>query len=70
LERIEDYIKLTDDHDYQTRIKVNNDDSLSDRSDLSNFEDTPRERKHIEKCDNCIYKNQCWGPAFFYKELY
>lgn len=69
-DKIEDYIKLTDDYDYQTRIKITYNNEILDRWDLKDFNFTPRERKHIKKCDKCLYKDKCWWPSSIYKELY
>ncbi len=69
-EKIEDYLKLTDDFDYQSRLKVNNDNSLADRENFINYENSPRERKQVELCKKCYYNNSCWWPAFYYNELY
>lgn len=72
-DKIEEYIKLTDDFDYQTRIK--SDDVLYEDEQIFYWEInrdnySPRERKKIEKCDFCYYKNKCWGISKSYEDLY
>lgn len=67
---IERYIKLTDDFDYQTRVKVDHKDEEEDRKNLIEKKEIPRERYWLEKCDTCKYKWKCWGPSLYYKELF
>lgn len=69
-ESIRQYIKLTDDFDYATRIKINHNEWIDDRWDLSDSALLPRKRNHCEKCLECTFKNTCWWPSEFYKELY
>lgn len=64
------YIKLTDDFDYQTRIKLTYNWNIIDRKDLKNIENTPREREQIKKCSNCFYNNICWWPAVNYLDFF
>ncbi|MDD2870377.1 MAG: radical SAM protein [Candidatus Gracilibacteria bacterium] len=64
------YIKLTDDYDYQTRVKILSSDHELDRKDLSNISLTPRDRKHSEICLECKYKNICWGHSVGYESLF
>lgn len=60
-----EYIKLTDDYDYDSRLKLEANDTEIDR-DVA----LPRERKHIKKCYPCKYKYKCWGPSKHYEVLY
>ncbi len=69
-DNIERYIKLTDDFDYQTRIKIDYKENEEDRWNLVESDDIPRERYWIENCNECLYKWKCWGPSLYYKELY
>ncbi len=64
------YIKLTDDYDYQTRIKITHTKEELDRQNLSNVSMSPRERQKTNKCDKCRYINNCWGVSSYYNELY
>ncbi len=64
------YLKLTDDYDYQTRVKILSSEDELDRKDLSNIDLTPRDRKHWTVCDECIYKNKCWWYSVWYEELF
>lgn len=70
IEKIEEYIKLTDDYDYWTRIKIDHNNKELNRWNLKNFKELPRRRKKISKCDNCKYNKMCWGPSFTYELLY
>lgn len=67
---IQKYIYLTDDYDYQTRVKIDNLEWEIDRWDLQKFDDSPRERWHVTKCNDCIYKSSCWWPSVEYEALY
>ena len=69
-DRIEEYIKLTDDYDFQTRIKVTSKNDIIDRWSLFSPKITPRERQHIGECKKCVYKNNCWWPSKYYKKFY
>ncbi|MDD3302445.1 MAG: radical SAM protein [Candidatus Gracilibacteria bacterium] len=64
-DKIERYIKLTDDYDYQTRLKITHKEDLLDRGETS-----PRMRKNGKKCKDCKYKKICWGPSIHYEKLY
>lgn len=64
------FIKLTDDFDYWTRIKINHNNEKLDRWDLSDFRELPRKRRKIKKCDKCKYNSTCWGPSYVYNILY
>lgn len=67
---IEKYIQLTDDHDYQTRVKIAHDENILDRWLLKTKEELPRQRFHCAKCTDCVYKWRCWGPSVYYDSLY
>jgi len=69
-DKIEDFIKITDDFDYWTRIKIMNKDKILDRKNLELYEDIPRDRFRIEKCDSCKYKWTCWWPSIHYKAIF
>lgn len=58
--------KLTDDYDYQWRLKI----EQWNKEDYRNDIDLPRERKQIEKCKECIYNTICWWPWIEYILLY
>jgi hypothetical protein len=64
------FIKLTDDYDFETRIKINHNNQELDRWNLDNFRTLPRKRRQIKKCELCKYKNTCWWPSYVYKLLY
>lgn len=65
-----DLIKLTDDYDYESRVKITTDENKLDRKDLNNFEFVPRYREHWVKCNSCLYKKQCWWYPPCYGRLY
>lgn len=67
---IDKYIKLTDDYDYQTRIKIDHEENEKDRRDLKEYWDMPRQRFYQKECNNCLYIGKCWGPSVYYEELY
>lgn len=69
-EKLEEYIKLTDDYDYQARIKVLYNEEVNDRSNITEIDELPRERYYIDKCKDCKYKWVCWWPSIHYKKLY
>lgn len=69
-EKIDEYIKLTDDFDFDTRLKIDHNDEELDRWDLDNHIMLPRKRKHCVKCSWCKYNVKCWGPSEHYEELY
>lgn len=69
-ENRENYIKLTDDYDYSTRLKVTYDNLELKREDLKSENDLPRQRKNIKKCKTCKYNKQCWWVSRFYDKLY
>lgn len=62
---MEDFIKITDDFDYETRIKINVYWEELDRKFI-----LPRNRVHLKKCEKCKYIKKCWGASKFYKYLY
>ena len=64
------FIPLTDDFDYQERVKISHEEEVFDRSDLQNVESKPRERTHVHKCKTCIHTHMCWWPSTHYEELY
>lgn len=67
---IEDFLYLTEEVDYATRVKVNNFWNQEDRQDLSNYRLFPRKRKHCWKCSLCQYNDVCWGPSKYYYQLF
>lgn len=64
-DNIINYIKLTDDYDYQTRLKIKHNWDELDRKDL-----IPRDRIYIDKCLNCLYLNKCWWLSDTYELIY
>ncbi len=69
-ENLEEYIKITDDFDYGTRVKITNEEEKLDRRDLKSVNEIPRDRFRIDKCEGCIYKWKCWWPSRFYEKLF
>ena len=71
-EKRKEFIKKTDDFDYDNRIKVN--DIFYNNKiyywELDRREILPRERRNIASCNKCKYLDVCWGPAINYKFLY
>ena len=67
---LKDYIKLTDDYDYGTRVKLDGMGNILDRWQLESKYKLPRERARIEKCKKCKYFNICWWPSMVYVEIY
>lgn len=70
IEKIKDYIKITDDYDYQTRIKLTYDNLELDRKNFTDEDKKPRKRKYVSKCNNCLYNKKCWWVSEYYWELY
>jgi len=70
IDRIYEYIKFTDDYDYQTRINIYQNKIKIDRWDLSDYNFSPRERQHEEECLDCKYNNLCWWPSRYYKNIF
>ena len=69
-ENLENYIKMTDDYDYWSRVKITYDEEILDRWLIKKKDDIPRERFPCYKCEKCIYKWKCWGPLIHYDWLY
>jgi radical SAM protein with 4Fe4S-binding SPASM domain len=69
-DKLENYIKMTDDYDYGTRVNVFRNKKEIDRWDLKEQKTLPRERQHFDKCNNCKYIDMCWGPSKHYDILY
>jgi len=69
-EKLDNYIKVTDDYDFQSRIKITNKEKILNRWNLSKPDEIPRDRYWEKKCKECIYKWKCWGPSIHYKELF
>jgi len=72
-DKLEEYIKLTDDYDYDNRIKVNDMFFLKEKivfNKIDRKEFIPRERLYGSKCKNCKYKSICWGVSEVYLALY
>lgn len=67
---LDEFIVSTDDYDYWTRIKIQNDWTVLDRKDLKKTEDLPRDRSRESKCNKCLYKWKCWGPSIHYEKLF
>lgn len=61
----EDNIKLTDDFDYSTRLKIDQDLIKQDRNTK-----LPRSRILIPKCSWCKYSNVCWGIHKSYIDIF
>lgn len=68
--KIEDYIKLTDDFDYQTRLKITHDWDELNRWKLKTINELPRNRFSCINCEWCNYKWKCWGPSIYYENFY
>lgn len=67
----DDYIKLTDDFSYQTRVKISHKWETINRWDLKNNLLLPRKRIYSKKCLWCFYyKNICWWHELFYEEIF
>lgn len=66
----DELIKLTDDYDYQTRLKIWSQWEEINRNNLENIDDMPRDRYWFSKCDWCIYKWKCWGACWHYEWIY
>lgn len=64
------YIPLTDDYDYETRVKIKHTEEEVNRWKLDNNDTIPRNRFWSWECEKCIYKWKCWGPSIPYKEIY
>lgn len=64
------FIKLTDDFDYQTRLKIKYNEEEIDRGNLELPDQIPRERNKVSKCTWCKYYNICWWPSNKYESLY
>ncbi|MDD2892121.1 MAG: radical SAM protein [Candidatus Gracilibacteria bacterium] len=69
-DKVDLYLKLTDDYDFATRLKIQHTEEKLDRGDLTDESILPRNRRHISKCGRCKYEHKCWGPSVFYDELY
>ncbi|MFK7779964.1 MAG: radical SAM protein [Candidatus Gracilibacteria bacterium] len=59
------FVNKTDEIDYGNRVKV-----LESGNELDRSEVLPRDRRLINKCNDCKYNNLCWGPAVNYNKLY
>ena len=72
--KLEKFIKKTDEINYWNRIKVwdeLHEIKWNQKLKLVNRkENKPRDRTHVENCDDCKYYNICWGVADCYDELY
>lgn len=66
----EEMIKLTDDFDFDTRIKISHTDEKIDRWDLTDYKNLPRRRQKVDKCNICKYNKTCWWPSHVYNKLY
>lgn len=81
-DKIENFIKKTDEFDYWNRLKIWDDlieyewPELEENEDMPEVKEIdrsviiPRQRMHINKCEPCKYKEICWWPAVNYKVLY
>jgi len=69
-ENILEYIKITDDYDYWSRIKINYEWKILNRWKLDKKDYMPRQRFRINKCTKCIYRWKCWWPLIHYEWLY
>lgn len=67
---LSEYIKLTDDHDYWSRVKITYNENVLNRWKYEKKEDLPRERFWVNKCKECIFIWNCWGPSINYDWLY
>ena len=71
--KLKRYIKETDDFDYWNRLKVADifyENGWEIYWEIDRSKILPRDRKHIDKCKDCRYKDICWGPAVSYEFLY
>jgi MoaA/NifB/PqqE/SkfB family radical SAM enzyme len=59
------YIENTDEYFYSNRLKISDEWVELDRNKVS-----PRNRKHIKKCNECKYKYICWWPWVEYIKIY
>ena len=66
----EKYIQITDDFDYENRMKITYDWNILNRGSFDKKEDIPRERFWCHKCNNCKYYWKCWWPLIHYEWLY
>ncbi len=72
-ENLKNYINISDDLKYWNRVKVADIIKENDKFyfwELNRENVSPRERKHIKECTKCLYKNKCWWPSKYYKDLY
>jgi MoaA/NifB/PqqE/SkfB family radical SAM enzyme len=72
-DKLEEFIKKTDEFGYDNRVKVNN--ILYEGKkiyfwELDRKKVLPREREHIYICNWCKYKKVCWWVSRWYEELY
>ena len=70
IDRIDEYIKITDEYDYWTRLKITNKWEELDRKNLEKWDEIPRDRCQEKECSECIYIWKCWGPSVHYKKLF
>lgn len=62
----EKYIKLSDDYNYEKRLKMK-----QDWGNYKNWElEIPRRRAHTLKCSKCKYNKICWWPSSDYINIY
>jgi len=69
------YLPLTDDYNYENRIKLaaynkKNSDYSRNNKTLNRKKISPRKRKRIEKCKTCSYNKICWWVSDSYDALY
>ena len=72
-DKMEYYIRKTDEIDYANRLKVNDilyEDYKIIHWELDRNDILPRERRHIDKCSWCKYKKLCWWISLWYKKIY
>ena len=69
----EKYIQMTDDYNYENRVKISDElysDNTFEDKPIERTEVLPRERAQVDACNWCIYNSICWWPAKAYKNLY
>lgn len=67
------FINKTDEIDYGNRLKIWTnlfEGNLPEQDEIDRNDILPRDRRLIDKCNNCKYNNLCWGPAKNYYILY
>lgn len=72
-EKIEKYISKTDEVNFWNRLKVWTsllEKFLPEQQEIDRKDISPRERRLVDKCNDCKYNKLCWGPSINYRTLY